>query len=67
MIDFGRQDIPGNVGRGYGNLSGAHDDWADLNDFGYGNLWGAENVIDTECGSVAVEPSSWGAMKGLYR
>ena len=64
---IGRQNTPGNVGTGYGNLSGNHGEWDDLNDFGFGNLWGAENVIDIECGGVPVEPSSWGAMKNLYR
>ena len=63
----GREDVPGFAGLGFGNLSGNHGDWADLNDFGYGNKWGVENIIDTDCSGVPVEPSSWGAMKNLYR
>jgi hypothetical protein len=57
----------GIVGTGFGNLTGNHGDWADLNDFGYGMYWGVENVFDIECGGVPVEPSTWGATKALYR
>jgi hypothetical protein len=63
----GREDSPGHIGMAYGNLSGNHGDWTDLNDFGYGNLWGVENIIDTECGGVPVESSNWGSVKALYR
>jgi hypothetical protein len=64
----GRDSTPtGIAGTGFGNLSGAHGDWQDLNDFGYGHYWGVENVFDIECGGVPVEPSTWGATKALYR
>ncbi len=59
--------VGGQSGRAFGNLSGAHGDWPDLNSYGYGFAWGVENVVDSDCGSVPVEASSWGAVKNLYR
>jgi hypothetical protein len=63
---IGRENSPFGAGFGYGNLTGNHGDWQDLNNFGFGNHWGVENIISTECGQVAVEPATWGVVKSLY-
>lgn len=62
----GRNNAPVGAGFGYGNLTGNHGDWADLNGFGYGNRWGVENVIGPSCGTVPVEETTWGTVKSLY-
>ncbi len=62
----GRENSPFGAGFGYGNLSGDHDDWQDLDLFGFGNHWGVENIIGTECGTVPVESTTWGTVKTLY-
>lgn len=62
----GRENSPFGAGFGYGNLTGNHGDWQDLNNFGFGNHWGVENIIGTECGTTPVEPTTWGTVKTLY-
>lgn len=62
----GRNNAPVGAGFGYANLTGNHGDWQDLSGFGYGNRWGVENVIGPECGTVPVEPTTWGVVKSLY-
>jgi hypothetical protein len=62
----GRNNAPVGAGFGYGNLTGNHGDWQDLSGFGYGNRWAVENVIGPSCGTVPVEPTTWGAVKSLY-
>ncbi len=62
----GRNNTPGFIAHGYGNLTGNHGEWQDLNDFGFGNRWGVENIIGVECGVVPVEETTWGTVKSLY-
>ena len=63
---LGRNNAPVGAGFAYANLTGNHGDWQDLNGFGFGNRWGVENVIGPECGTVPVEPTTWGVVKSLY-
>jgi hypothetical protein len=63
---IGRNNFPRGPGFAYSNQTGNHGDWADMNDFGFGNWWGVELVIGTECSIVPVEPTSWGVLKSLY-
>jgi len=64
---IGRNVMPGFPDHAYGNLSGQHGDWMDLHNIGLGNRWGIIMNILTDCGPVSVEPSSWGAVKALWR
>lgn len=64
---IGRNVTPGFPDRAYINLSGQHGDWMDLHNIGLGNRWGIIMNILTDCGPVSVEPSSWGAVKALWR
>lgn len=54
---------------GYVNMSGKPGVWADMAglDLGLGNRWGVFMTILSECGGLAVEDSSWGAVKALLR
>lgn len=54
-------------GEAFGNLSGNHGDWQDLFNFGFGNPYAVEYDVSDQCGGVPVEPSTWGAMKNLYK
>lgn len=64
---IGRENTGGLADKAFGNLSGNHGDWADLNGFGFGNRWGVSHVIKSDCGATPVEPSTWGSVKALYR
>lgn len=68
----GRENAAAGPGWGYVNLSGRHGDWDDLHPLGFGNKWGVENIIGSECGgSTSVGEGliegTWGAVKSLYR
>lgn len=62
----GRNNFPVGAGKGLVNQTGDHGDWQDLNDFGFGNNWGVDLIIGTECSVVPVESTSWGTLKSLY-
>ncbi|MGD8394987.1 MAG: hypothetical protein PVF43_05895, partial [Candidatus Eiseniibacteriota bacterium] len=75
----GRQEEPGGyVDHGYANVYGAHGDWGDLVDLAgpeFGNLWGVQYAVSTDCspttsipsGDGEIRESSWGRVRTLYR
>jgi hypothetical protein len=64
-----RNIADGHADRGYVNLSGKPGGWVDMAglDQGLGNRWGVFMTNLPECGELAVEESSWGAVKALLR
>lgn len=64
---FGRNDTPGFTDRAYVNLSGNQGDWEDLAVHGLDNRWGIVMTNLSTCGPLAVEQTSWGAVKAILR
>ena len=64
---FGRNNTPGFTDRAYVNLSGLQGDWEDLANLGFDNRWGVVMTNLSTCGTVAVEPTTWGAVKAILR
>lgn len=64
-----RNVADGFADQGYVNISGKPGVWTDMAglDLGLGNRWGVFITIRSECGGLAVEDSSWGAVKALLR
>jgi hypothetical protein len=64
---IGRNTGVGREDQAYLNESGVPGAWVDLNLSGLGNRYGIFVFESSDCGPVAVEPSSWGAVKALMR
>jgi hypothetical protein len=64
-----RNVADGYADHGYVNLSGKPGVWVDMAGLnqGLGNRWGVFMTNVSECGGLAVEESSWGAVKALLR